>query len=79
MKLRFVAYGIAREILGTRSTELELDVATVGQLRAELTDRFPGLSGLRSVSFAINESYQEDTFPLSEGMEVVIIPPVSGG
>ena len=74
-----MAYGIAREILGTRSTELELDVATVGQLRAELTARFPGLSGLRSVSFAIHESYQEDTFPLSEGMEVVIIPPVSGG
>ena len=81
MKINIVAFGIAREILKSRTllVELEPSSATIAQLKQHLINRYPELSTLRSLSFAVGEDYQEDNYMLNEGDEVVVIPPVSGG
>ena len=81
MKINIVAFGIAREILKSRTllVELEPSSATIAQLKQHLINRYPELSTLRSLSFAVGEDYQEDNYILNEGDEVVVIPPVSGG
>ena len=80
MQIKVVAYGIARDILQTHEMGLSLDSnGTLGAVRSALTKKFPELSKLASLKFAVNESYQEDGYTLSDHDEVVIIPPVSGG
>jgi len=80
MKINLVAFGIAKDIVGSNQLELNVDgVQNLGDLKAQLCERFPEFQKLRSLSLAVNESYQEDSFALSENDEVVIIPPVSGG
>jgi len=81
MEINIVAFGIAREILKSRTllVELEPSSATIAQLKQHLINRYPELSTLRSLSFAVGEDYQEDNYILNEGDEVVVIPPVSGG
>ena len=80
MQIKVVAYGIAKEILQSHEMEMEIgDKQTLKEVRSLLSDQFPELNQLASLRFAVNESYQDDGFQLSEKDEVVIIPPVSGG
>jgi molybdopterin converting factor subunit 1 len=81
MKINIVAFGIAREIIKSRTLLIDLEggSATIAQLKQHLVEQFPELSSLRSLSFAVGEDYQEDSYLLKEGDEVVVIPPVSGG
>jgi molybdopterin synthase catalytic subunit len=65
-----------RERAGTGSTVLELpDGAVAGDVWAllELGEQPPG------IAFAINRQYADADAPLAEGVEVALIPPVSGG
>jgi molybdopterin synthase catalytic subunit len=65
-----------RERAGTRERDLDLPAgAVVGDVwpALGLGDEPPGLV------FAVNRSYAEPAHPLSEGDEVAVIPPVSGG
>lgn len=86
MKIRLVAYGIARDFLrsalssdsGT-DAEIELEIRNIRELRAELVRLNPDFAQLRSLSFAVNEEYRAEDFELKENMEVVILPPASGG
>ncbi len=80
MKIKLIAYGIAKDIL--RSKELELDLQTgdsILSLKQNLFDKYPDFVKLKSLAFAVDEDYQEDSYSLKENDEVVIIPPVSGG
>jgi len=79
MKLRIVAFGIAKEILNGKNHEMDMAVATVGELKQVLFDRYDGFQKLNSLAFAVNEEYREADFLLSENDEVVLIPPVAGG
>jgi len=80
MKINLVAFGIAKDIVGSSRLELNVDdVQNLGDLKTQLCERFPEFKKLKSLSLAVNESYQSDSFALSENDEVVIIPPVSGG
>jgi MoaE-MoaD fusion protein len=65
-----------RELAGTGRRDLELPAdASVGEIWPELGlgDEPPGLL------YAVNKEYAETSQPLSEGDEVALIPPVSGG
>ena len=80
MKLKLITFGIAKDILGAKELELSAEnVSSTGDLKNELANRYPDFQKLVQFSLAVNEEYQDDDFQLSEGDEVVIIPPVSGG
>jgi molybdopterin converting factor small subunit len=80
MRIRLIAFGIAKEILMARQMEFELHAgATIASLKHNLFERYPEFAKLRSLAFAVGENYQEDSYTLIENDEVVIIPPVSGG
>ena len=80
MKIKLIAFGIAKEILRSRQVEIELNSGdSISSLRQVLFHRYPELAKLKSLSFAVGVNYQEDTYGLHDNDEVVIIPPVSGG
>jgi molybdopterin converting factor small subunit len=80
MKIKVIAFGIAKEILQAKQIELELNSGdSLSSLRQVLMQRHPELLKLRSLSFAVGVNYQDDSYALNENDEVVIIPPVSGG
>ena len=73
------AFGITKDILGSRETVLDLDGKTVGSLRNSLKSRYPSLAGIRSLMIAVNNAYADDDLPIGESDEIALIPPVSGG
>ncbi len=80
MKIKLVAYGIAKDILQSRERVWEVNEnGTIESLKKNLLKEFPPFANLNKLSFAVGEEYCEDSFLLKEGDEVVIIPPVSGG
>jgi molybdopterin converting factor subunit 1 len=80
MKVNLLAFGIAREILKTKTLELDVQSgATIAILKERLLKQYPDLGKLKSLSFAVGENYQQDSYELSDKDEVAIIPPVSGG
>lgn len=80
LTLQLQAFGIAKDILANRKMSYTLHHGTtIGDLKASLMEAYPQFEGLQSLSFAVDETYQKDDFSLTDGAEVVIIPPVSGG
>jgi molybdopterin synthase catalytic subunit len=81
MRVRIRLFAIQRELAGTREHILDLpDGSTVGDAWDGLVASFPALApGRASVRFARNGAYADADTPLSEGDEVAMIPPVSGG
>ena len=80
MKINLIAFGIAKDILQSKQLEFELASGdTILSLKQKLFQRYPDFSKLKSLSFAVGENYQEDSFVLHENDEAVILPPVSGG
>jgi molybdopterin converting factor subunit 1 len=73
------AFGITREILGTREKLFETDGNTVASLRAALVASYPTLGKLPSLMIAVNNTYAEDGDVVAESDEIALIPPVSGG
>jgi len=56
------------------------DSATVGSVAQVVFERYPGLIGTpNALVIAVNQEYQQHDYALSEGDEVALIPPVSGG
>ena len=80
MELQIQAFGIAKDILGGSMVTLRVDeTITAGELKSELEKRYEPLSKLSSFLLAINDEYAQPEDKISEGDEVAIIPPVSGG
>ena len=80
MTINLIAFGIAKDILGQRQLQIEVETdAKISDLKGKLIEQFPEFGKLAKLSFAINETYQPDDFRLSANVAVVIIPPVAGG
>jgi molybdopterin synthase sulfur carrier subunit len=80
MRLEITAFGIARDILGKTTTEVDVkDAISVLDLKSKLDMDFPELQGLQHYFIAVNEAYADDVTILKPGDTIVIIPPVSGG
>jgi MoaE-MoaD fusion protein len=81
MRVRVRLFATQRELAGTREVGLDLDGdATVADAWDALVARFPALApGRDYVRFARNGAYADEATSLSEGDEVAMIPPVSGG
>ena len=80
MKIKILAFGIAKDILGGANLSVEMPgQPTVGQLKDHLCQSYPAFEQLASFSIALNTEYAEDGQAIQAGDEVVVIPPVSGG
>lgn len=81
MRVRVLLFAALREAAGAREEEIDLAAgATVADLRAALTERYPRLGPLlANAAVAINEEYADAGAALHEGDIAGFIPPVSGG
>lgn len=80
MKLKILAFGITKDILGGAEKEIELtDEITVKDLKTKLESEFAELKRLKSYFIAVDDEYAEDDQVIIITNEVAIIPPVSGG
>jgi len=80
MQIEIIAFGIAKDIINHRSLNIEVKKGiSIAELKALLLEQYPAFHKVVSLSFAVNEDYQEDDYTLSAGEKIVIIPPVSGG
>lgn len=81
MKIRVKLFAMLRERAGTAEVIKDLgDGSTVADLWHELQKDYPKLDvpGIRLL-YAVNQNYVALDHQLSDGDEVVFIPPVSGG
>ena len=81
MHIRVLFFGQLKDICGGSSDELELpDDATAGMVFKHYAVRFPRLSALASsIVLARNHEFTTTGTALSDGDEVALLPPVSGG
>ena len=73
------AFGVTKDVVGSRETILEFEGNTVASLRKALRTRYPSLVEIRSLMIAVNNAYAEDDLAIGESDEIALIPPVSGG
>ncbi|MFO0952290.1 MAG: MoaD/ThiS family protein [Isosphaeraceae bacterium] len=81
MRVAVRLFAIARQKFGRPVAEVELDEgATVADLRSALAGLSPELAPLMPrVMIALGTDYATDDQRVTEGAEVAVIPPVSGG
>ena len=81
MRVTVKLFASYKEKAGRSSFEVELpEDATVASATSEVLRLYPRVTGDASrIMVAVNEEYQKHDFRLSEGDEVALIPPVSGG
>jgi molybdopterin synthase catalytic subunit len=79
MNVRVISFGILKDWLGAAEATVELpENATVAELLAHLSARWPSVF-LRGIAVSVNAEYAAQDHVLSEGDEVGLLPPVSGG
>ena len=81
MKVRVLFFGMLKEMVGRGSDALELPAgSTLADLLAAYEKQAPKLKEFRSsIALSVNQEYAAPDTPLSEGDEVALLPPVSGG
>lgn len=82
MRVRVLAFATAATALGGTEHSLELDAgATVADLAARLLAAHPALVPLwpRLAIAVAGQLARDPATPLTEGTEVALLPPVSGG
>ena len=83
MKIQLRYFASIREDLGLTAEELDCDASNAAGLLAELRARggayAQALAEGRPVRVAINQVMARADTPLSEGAEVGLFPPVTGG
>ena len=79
-KLRIRLFAGMADAIGTRSVELAWEGGTASALRSRLAAAFPAIAPLLARSaVAIGDGYVTDDSLVPCGVDVAIIPPVSGG
>ena len=81
MTVHVKLFAILRERAGVAECALALpDGATVAQARNPLLERLPSLRDhIDRCAYAVNRGYVKADTILSDGDELALIPPVSGG
>ncbi|GAB3928683.1 MoaD/ThiS family protein [Mucilaginibacter myungsuensis] len=80
MTVTILAFGIAKDIFGASSIDIELPAdALASDLKLLLEDKYPRLKQIRSYLLAVNNEYANDDLVLDSRDEIAVIPPVSGG
>ena len=83
MNLHVRYFASIREALACEAEQLQTSARTAGELLAELRDRggahAEALAEGRALRMAVNQVMARADTPLTEGAEVGIFPPVTGG
>jgi molybdopterin converting factor subunit 1 len=82
MKINLLFFATLRSFTGLKSMELELPPGSrVADLKLVVGKRFPQVAPalVETVLVSVNREYADDDQLISEGAEVALFPPVSGG
>lgn len=81
MQIRVLFFGVLKDVTGCAEHAVELAAgADMGALYAAVEGRWPGLGRHRaSLLFSRNREFADVHAALSDGDEVALLPPVSGG
>jgi len=80
MAVEILYFAASRDAAGVAAEPIAPVPATVGALRARLAELHPALGRiLPRCRIALDQEFAEDGAPLRDGVEVAVIPPVSGG
>ena len=81
MKLKVLLFAHLKEKAGTREAEVEVPAgASMALVKTCLGERYPALKpALANILAAVNKEYISDDTVISEGAEIALFPPVSGG
>lgn len=81
MKIHVVAFATASDVLGRGPTEVELpEGARLSELRTHLFEHHSRLEELwPRLAIAVDGALAKDDPELQPGVEVALLPPVSGG
>jgi sulfur-carrier protein len=79
MTVRVGYYAAFREQSGLSREKVETSARTAVELFDELRSRHGFTLPIAAVRVAINQEFQPMDAPLTDGVEVVFIPPVAGG
>jgi len=81
LQVTVLYFATLRDRAGVRQEKIQLsDSATVSALKSQLADQHPGmLTSLGTVLVAVNQEFAFEDEILSDGDEVALFPPVSGG
>ncbi len=81
MRIKVLAFATARDAIGGREIEVEVgDGATVADLRRLLEADYPALEPIwERLAVAVDGKLSAANSSLSDGAEVALLPPVSGG
>jgi molybdopterin synthase catalytic subunit len=73
-------FGPARDLADRDAQVMELEGGlTVGQLAGRIAEAHPKLGAALGVRLAVNRAFVPMNHPLTDGDEIAVIPPVSGG
>lgn len=80
MKIKILFFGIAKDITGVNSIEIEVkEVFNSNELINLLKEKYSKFNRINDFSLAVNEAYINEVYSLKNNDVVAIIPPVSGG
>ncbi len=81
IQVKIITFGVVRDMVGGHQMVEEVlpEGATVDQLHALLTERYPALRRLDNLRYAVNARYARGNTPINAIDEIALIPPVSGG
>src|SRR4051812_11033524 len=81
MQIKVLFFGQLKDVCGRAEDTLELPAgATVRSVFEHFAAQFPKLSAMaKSIVMARNHEFASPSDPLSEGDEIALLPPVSGG
>ena len=75
-------FAVLKEKAGSSELRMPAGAATVGELLAELSRKYPSLSDIISqgrLMISVNQEFAKQDAPLKDGDEVGLMPPFSGG
>ncbi len=72
-------YALLREQAGTSREDCKTDASSAAGLYDELRQKYAFTLARSQLRVAINGEFADWDSPLSDGMDIVFIPPVAGG